>query len=123
MRSKKFVNDGIAIIFMLYLTRHFKSSNRPAISPLQTRDTGVQPRKVTILLSNTYLLLVNLLFICIAIHFVNVVVIFCQREISRYFNTIFVLDRNVLTDFLFAFPIAVGIVVPIAQLLQLPSFS
>lgn len=103
--------------------RHFKSSNTPAISPLQTKDTGVQPRKVTMLLSSTYLLLVNLLFICITIHFVNVVVISYQYEISRYFNTIFVLVRNVLTDFLFAFPIAAGTVVPIAQVLQLPSFS
>lgn len=120
MRNKRFINFSIATIFILYLIRHFCDSIRPTISPLQVRDTRVQPRKVITLLSCTYLMLINVLFVCITIHFMNMVVIFCLYEISRYFDIIFVAVRDGLTDFFIAFPIAVDMVVPITQVLQLP---
>jgi len=65
-------------------------------------------------------LLINLLFIYIAIHLTNMISIFCLYEISRYFDIVSVSVSDGLTDFLFAFPIAVDAIVPIAQVLQLP---
>lgn len=117
MRNKKFINYGI---YTLSYETLLDDSIRPAFSPLQVRGTRVQPKKLITLLSYTYLLLINLLFIGIAIHFANMIVIFCLHEISRYYDIIFVPVMDGLTDFSFAFLIAVEVVVPIAQVLQLP---
>lgn len=82
------------------------------------RDSVVWPGKFITVLSCTYLLLVNLSFICIAIPFATMsyfLSVWNLKIFQHYFC-----HSEGWTDFFVAFPIAVDLVVPIVQVLQVP---